>query len=157
MIFKKIPDEIVGSFTYNPDTGQFSPLIGYTKESEGYLIYRHPKFGEFKVHRLAWWYTYGEDPGESLIDHKNCDGFDNRKSNLRKASHEQNLANQRLSKNNTSGVKGVYWDNTRKKWRARGRYQGKYFISAYFESLEEAESAIREAREKVCGEFTNHG
>ncbi|QIO00942.1 hypothetical protein smaug_15 [Salmonella phage smaug] len=55
MIFKKIPDEIAGSFSYDPDTGRFLPIIGYTKESEGYLIYRHPQFGEFRVHRLAWW------------------------------------------------------------------------------------------------------
>ena len=41
------------------------------------------------------------------VDHRNGDGLDNQRSNLRLATKAQNLANQRMPKNNTSGYKGV--------------------------------------------------
>jgi len=43
-------------------------------------------------------------------DHINNNPLDNRRSNLRMVTHQQNIMNQKVSKNNTSGYKGVYWD-----------------------------------------------
>lgn len=51
------------------------------------------------------------------IDHKNGDALDNRLNNLRIATHTENARNRRISKTNTSGYKGVCWDERRKKWR----------------------------------------
>ena len=53
---------------------------------------------------------------ESMVDHKNLDGLDNREENLRPASYSQNNANQRIRSDNTSGVKGVCWDVKSRKW-----------------------------------------
>lgn len=43
------------------------------------------------------------------IDHKDGDGLNNRRSNLRESTHSQNLANRPINSNNTSGFKGVHF------------------------------------------------
>ncbi len=40
-------------------------------------------------------------------DHRNGDTSDNTRDNLRFATHQQNMQNSRMKKNNTSGYKGV--------------------------------------------------
>lgn len=63
------------------------------------------------MHRLI---TNVEDGLE--VDHINGDGLDNRKSNLRKCTHLQNLRNKPVYKNSKSGYKGVWWKATKKRW-----------------------------------------
>jgi hypothetical protein len=57
------------------------------------------------------------------IDHRNRNGLDNRRRNLRPATHTQNQRNQRKRKDNTSGFTGVRRDHGR--WRAYVRVNGK--------------------------------
>lgn len=43
-------------------------------------------------------------------DHRNRDPLDNRRENLRIATHSQNQINKKLQKNNSSGCRGItYW------------------------------------------------
>ncbi len=123
-----------------------------------YTGYRYIKIDKVKysAHRLAWLYVYGEFPKEQ-IDHKNNVRSDNRLSNLRLATHSQNMMNQPARKNNTSGVKGVDWDKTCNKWRARCQVNGKRKSVGWFDSLEEAENFLICFRKQVHGEFENHG
>lgn len=50
------------------------------------------------------------------IDHKNGDGLDNRKSNLRVCPGTENRFNLKRYSNNTSGFKGVSWNRRCGKW-----------------------------------------
>jgi hypothetical protein len=86
------------------------------------------------------------------VDHENGDGNDNRWSNLREASHVQNMANiKKLTKANSSGIKGVSYCKATGKWRA---YAGGKSLG-YFTSLEAAAN-VRRAHAEVCyGEFAN--
>lgn len=60
------------------------------------------------------------------VDHKNGNGLDNRRStNLRLASHQRNICNQRLSQANTSGFKGVICSRTPGVWVAQTKCHGK--------------------------------
>ena len=51
------------------------------------------------------------------IDHKNQNGLDNQKSNLRVTTHQKNTFNTRSRKNSTSQFKGVSFKNFNKKVR----------------------------------------
>jgi hypothetical protein len=54
----------------------------------------------------------------------------------------------KLSKNNTSGVKGVFWNSRRQKWEARLMFQGKVHYLGGYDNIEDAAKARREAEEK---------
>lgn len=86
-----------------------------------------------------------------IVDHINRNKLDNRKSNLRKASYQQNSSNSKLHRHNTSGYRGVYrWKNY---WRAAVTYEGKQISCGYYETKEEAAQAYNEKARELFGEF----
>lgn len=87
------------------------------------------------------------------VDHINGNGLDNRRSNLRVATHQQNLQNQRISKTNNTGFKGVSWHKTARKWRARITVSGKETHLGFFPSLEAAHAAYAIASSRMHGDF----
>lgn len=93
----------------------------------------------------------------SQIDHEDHDGLNNRRSNLRPATRYQNGQNTRRPRNNTSGVKGVSWSAAAGKWLAQvGAYNYNHRLGL-FEDINDAEAAVRAARERLHGEFACHG
>lgn len=106
----------------------------------------------YKTHRIAWLYTFGEWPA-GLIDHINRDKGDNRISNLRVATETQNHANSGLSRNNTTGAKGVHWHIRDKVWIARIRHLRAEHNLGRFSNFDEAVAARRAAAIKLHGEF----
>jgi hypothetical protein len=87
-----------------------------------------------------------------VIDHRNREGLDNRKSNLRIATRSQNNCN-RKQKKGTSKYRGVCWNEKHKKWRAYISFNGIYKSLGYFENEEEAGRAYDEAAKIYHGEF----
>ena len=106
-------------------------------------------------HRLIWIFHHGTTPDQ--IDHINGNTFDNRIENLRDCSKSENQHNRALNKNNTSGVKGVSWCKQKNKWRCRINLDGSIAHIGFFETLHEAENAIKKARIKLHRNFFNHG
>lgn len=109
----------------------------------------------YKAHRLIYCYFYNELPKQ--IDHKDNNPLNNNINNLRKASQSQNCLNSSLSKRNTSGVKGVSWRKSSKKWTVRVTVNNKYMSFGNFDDKELAELVAIEARNKYHGEFANNG
>ena len=72
---------------------------------------------------------------------------DNRKSNLRIATKQQNGMNSTLSKNNTSGVTGVTWHKRDRVWQARIKVGYKYIHLGYFNRFEDAVKKIDPRKE----------
>ena len=97
-----------------------------------------------------------EQPPEYL-DHINNDRLDNRIENLRAVSSKQNTYNTVLNIKNTSGVKGVAWHKHTGKWQARMRINDKEQYLGIFDNIEDAERVMKETREKIHGEYANHG
>ena len=79
--------------------------------------------------------------------------MDNRKSNLRICSNQQNICNCELAKNNTSGVKGVYWAKDKQKWTVQVTINNKTKYIGRYSTLEEAIKAREEAAKKYYGEY----
>lgn len=87
------------------------------------------------------------------VDHINGDTLDNRRSNLRACTHQQNSYNQKLRKSNTSGYKGVSWHKQRKKWVVQLQYNGKKLHLGLFTDIEDAVKAYNDKSILVYGDF----
>lgn len=88
-------------------------------------------------------------------DHANCNPLDNRRCNLRVASHAQNNRNRKRQRNNRSGFIGV----SRKKkclsrpWQAHITVEGKRVHLGYFAMPEQAAEAYNQAAKLHHGDF----
>lgn len=83
-------------------------------------------------------YILGVKDPKIKVDHKNNDTLDNRRKNLRLATHQQNMCNRSKQKNNKSGYIGVWWKKDRNKWKAAVRLNRKEHFVGYFDDLLEA-------------------
>lgn len=103
---------------------------------------------DIKAHRLVWLFAHGRWP-DGQIDHINGDRSDNRIENLRDVTPAQNNQNHHgLRPDNTSGVKGVYWDKRRSKWCVQISANRKHIHVGQFDSKEDAAHAAAVARTK---------
>lgn len=148
-------EELRARYDYNLETGEF-----WTRPQKVGSIVAHGRFrrlsvsigtsdrGNFYAHRLAWLWMTGEWP-RNIIDHINGDGTDNRWCNLREATHSENMRNQRMSKRNSSGFTGAFWDRWAKRWISSiaGTYLGT------FPTAEAAHEAYKKAAIEKYGEF----
>jgi hypothetical protein len=107
------------------------------------------------VHRIVWMMQHGEMP--SLIDHIDGNRQNNKICNLRLADRFGNAQNKRMHRNNTSGVKGVYWHPKANKWKAQIYCHRKKHDLGLFENIEDAEEFIGLVRDVLHGQFANHG
>lgn len=105
----------------------------------------------FREHRLIYLLAHGTLPEN--IDHINRDKLDNRIDNLREACKAENERNRDKYRINTSGYKGVWFHNQRKKWCAEITTNGKSRKLGLFDSKEDAAVAYNEASLKYHGEF----
>lgn len=123
-----------------------------TLSDRGYLKV-HIEGKDYRLHRLIWLHVTGEDPGAYQIDHADGDRLNNSFSNLRKASHQENICNSKRRKDNNSGFKGVDWHEQHQKWRARIRVKGSDFYLGLFDTPELAHMAYAKAAAELHGDF----
>lgn len=128
---------------------------GYLRK-DGYVEIKYNN-QKMLAHRVAYALHHGIDPGDLFVDHIDGNPTNNAPSNLRMATHAQNLVNsRRLRRNNTSGSVGVRLTIVGgiEYWKAEFCVANRtYFIGAY--ATKEAAIAAREVAEKFAyGEFS---
>jgi HNH endonuclease/AP2 domain len=108
----------------------------------------------YYVHQLIWMWMTGEPfPDGHQIDHINMDPWDNRWSNLRLATHSQNMINRKGW--GRTGFKGVRIEPRGKvpKYVATIKVNGiKHYLGSY-RTPEEAHAAYVKAARQLHGEF----
>jgi len=93
---------------------------------------------------------------QNNIDHINRNPLDCRSCNLRPCNQSQNSINTGLKKNNTSGVKGVYFIKSTGKWRAMIMKGKRNIHLGVFATIAEAEQARKNGEASLFGEFANN-
>lgn len=86
-------------------------------------------------------------------DHRDGNGLNNTRSNLRTATRIQNQHNRSPNRKGTSIYKGVYWDKQKSCWRSSIRLNGRSHHVGLFRDEKEASQAYNKRAEKEFGEF----
>lgn len=92
-------------------------------------------------------------PTSLHVDHKNGSGLDNRRQNLRPATHQQNSQNGSSRKGSTSRFRGVSWHRSVNAWAARIRAVGELQHLGFFRDEIEAAHEYDHAALATFGEF----
>jgi hypothetical protein len=93
-------------------------------------------------------------PAGMLVDHRNGNNLDNRKSNLRLATATENSCNRRkIKRSGSSRYKGVSYNRRRGKWYARIKIHGESIFLGCFDNEVDAAKAYDEAARRYHGEF----
>lgn len=107
------------------------------------------KYKDIRLHR----YILGITDPDIEVDHRDHNGLNNQRENLRVATHQENQYNRNPNKISTSSYKGVGWNKQNKKWVARIRDDGKSKYLGSFDDEYEAYLVYESAAEKIQGEF----
>jgi hypothetical protein len=95
-------------------------------------------------------YIMGLEKGDPLeVDHKNGNGLDNRRRNLRICTHAQNTQNVPAHRDGASSYRGVEFHSEpgrRKPWQGRLMIAGKRYSAGYHKTEEEAAKAVAKLR-----------
>lgn len=106
--------------------------------------------GKIHLHRFIM-----DCQDDMSVDHINRNKLDNRKCNLRICTRRQNNFNRGIRNDNTSGIIGVSFDKRRNKWRSRIQVDKKEKHLGYFNTVEEAIRARKQAELEYFGEYRN--
>lgn len=134
-----LPKVIESNLKFHVSKNKFSKLP-YAKAT----VLRDGKKSSVSLHR----FVIGEIDSKLQVDHINHNTLDNRLSNLRVVTVSENQLN-RIGPNITnksSGIMGISWSKRRRKWEVRIRVKHKRVHVGYFNSIEEAETALYNAK-----------
>lgn len=116
-----------------------------------YAIRSLPRNGRPQRHVLLHQFVL---PGTLLIDHRDGNGLNCQKSNLRSATKSQNGQNSKKRLNKCSSqFKGVCWDTRASCWRAYIHLNGKQKHLGFFQKETDAAKRYDEFAVSLFGDF----
>lgn len=128
--------EIIEKHTLSAQCGAMGNVYaiqpGRARHNESTLVHRHIIAAPAHMH----------------VDHRNGDGLDNRRENLRLVTAAENAQNAIASSISVSGVRGVFRISNGR-FRAQVVVDGMRTHLGYFDRKEDAEHAVKEHRRKI--------
>ena len=127
-----------------------------TKDKDGYWtvgikINKTTKL--FRVHRIVYVLATNKNIDKFFVDHIDGNKSNNKTSNLRLATNQQNSCNKQAQAKSTSIHKGVSWDKKCKKWRAQICVNYKKINLGIFEKETDAAIAYNQAAQTHHNSF----
>lgn len=115
------------------------------------------RYGFFNVppttigaHRWSYIHAQGEIPPGLVIDHICHVPLCVNPAHLQAVSVSENAQNLiRPPRSNKSGIRGVYWDATNRKWVGQATVNGRTYSAGHHTTKEQAADAVRELRLKI--------
>lgn len=140
--FDKEDYDKIKNYTWHYDTGGYVVTTSY-----------NPKKHKISLHRLVM-----NASDIDIVDHikhlpRQEHKIDNRKSNLRFVTQQQNILNSCTQRNNTSGYTGVIYIKGIKKWQARIDINGKRKSLGCYYDINDAIEARKLAEIKYFKEY----
>ncbi len=118
----------------------------------GYAVRSIP-IGNGKQKTIGMHRVIMNTPEGELTDHKDRNGINNQKNNMRACDKHQNGMNRSGDKNTTSEYKGVAWAKKNKKWRAKIYFNGKFIHIGMFTCEKKAAKAYDKKAKELFGEY----
>lgn len=100
------------------------------------------------LHRFILNAKYGD-----IIDHKDNNTLNNKKSNIRFCSHQNNMMNRKPEKNSSSKFKGIYYNKNSNLWHSQIYKNFKKIHLGYFENEIDAALAYNGAAKYLFGKY----
>lgn len=127
----------IGKTTFYPE--RYLPVINRNKDIQS---------------KIRMYNDIGERIGIiGLIDHKDRNGLNNQRENLRPATRSQNQMNQGIRIDNISGYKGVTFHKLNNRWMAQITRRSKVICLGYFDDPIKAAEAYDRAARRLHGDF----
>lgn len=103
-----------------------------------------------RAHRLAWELINGPVPDGLDLDHRCGNRACVNPEHLRVVTPSQNSQHRTISqRNNTSGVRGVYWNKDKNAWAVQATLNGRRYHGGYHPTIEAADKAARALRARL--------
>lgn len=138
------------------DKEDYDKICNYCwyENEQGYLLSNNKTncSKKIRMHRLIM--GLEDFHYDFYVDHINHNTMDNRKSNLRIVTNQQNCFNHKIASNNTSGITGVTWNKVSKKWAAQIAYNQKVIPLGLYDTIEEAIKIRQEAEDKYFAQYS---
>lgn len=106
------------------------------------------RYSTVGMHRMI-----NNTPDGMHTDHRDGNGLNNTRLNLRTATRSQNAQNRSPNQGGTSPYKGVHWRKERSRWIAAIRIDGKLHRIGSFHDEQAAAMAYKERAAQEFGEF----
>lgn len=126
------------------------------KQKYTYYAYRNSPRINGKQHKIIMHRVIMKlDSNDLIVDHKDHDGLNNVKSNLRLCNNSQNGANRIKSVGFSSKYKGVSWHKIKMKWQCKITFSHKRLFLGYFKTEIEAAISYNNAAISHFGKYAH--